>query len=89
MAGKEFRSKIGKPMKIQRALYGLKSEGKSWHRALSTTLKNMGFESSRSDPDIWPRLSTNTRREKHREWIVVYLEDLLAISKDLKAIIET
>ena len=33
-------------------------------------------------------MSTNLRGEKHQEWIVVYVDDLFAISKDPKAIMD-
>ena len=75
-------------MKIQRALYSLKSAGNSWHSALLLTLRNVDFESSRDDPDIWLKLSTNSRGEKYREWIVVYVDDLLAIYENPKAIMD-
>ena len=84
MSGKEFGSLDGTPMRINRALYGLKSAGNSWHKALYTTLSNMNFESGRADPDIWLKMSTNSRGEKYREWIVVYLHNLLAINEDPK-----
>ena len=33
-------------------------------------------------------MSTNLREEKYREWIVVYVENLLAISKEPKYIMD-
>ena len=48
----------------------------------------MNFEPSRADPDIWLRMSTNSRGESYRGWIVVYVENLLAISKYPKAIMD-
>ena len=48
----------------------------------------MHFEPSKADPDIWLRMSTNLRGEKYREWIVVYVDDLLEISEDPKAIMD-
>ena len=89
VAGKEFRIISDILMKIQRALYSLKSAGNSWHRTLSMTLRNTDFESSHADTDIWLRLSSNSRGEKYREWIVVYVDDLLAISENPKAIMDS
>ena len=60
--------------------------GNSWNKALSTTLSNMNFEPSRADPDIWVRMSTNSRGEKYREWRVLYVDDSIVISKEPKAI---
>ena len=82
LTGKQFFSLAGTPMRINRALYGLKYAGNSWHKALSTSLSSMNFEPSRADPDIWLRMSNNLRGENYWEWIVVYVENLLAISED-------
>ena len=38
VAVKEFGSLAGTPIRINRALYGLKSAGNSWNKAISTTL---------------------------------------------------
>ena len=43
VAGKDFGSLAGTPMQINQELYGLKSAGNSWHKALSTTLSNINF----------------------------------------------
>ena len=81
LAGKEFFSLDGTPIQIYRAFYG-----NSWHKAIPTTLSYINFEPSRADPDIWLRMSTNLRGEKYLERIVVYVENLLAISEEPKAI---
>ena len=65
VAGKEFGRLDGTPMWINQELYGLKSVGNYWHKALSTTLSNMNFEPIRTDPDIWLIMSTNFMEEKH------------------------
>ena len=52
------------------------------------TLRNMDCKSSRADPGIGLRLSTNSRGDKYREWIVAYVDDLLAISENPKAIMD-
>ena len=63
--------------------------GSSWHKALPITLSNVNFEPNRKGPDIWLRMSTNLMGEKYQEWIVVYVDDLLATSEDPKAIIDS
>ena len=64
VAWKEFGSLDGTPMRINRALYGLKYAGNYWNKALSITLSNINFEPSRADPDIWLRMSTDSRGVK-------------------------
>ena len=76
-------------MQINQALYGLKPAGNSWYKSLSTTSSSIKFEPSRADPDIWIRMSTNSRGEKYRAWIVVYIDNLLAIIEDPKYIMDS
>ena len=49
----------------------------------------MNFEPSRADPDIWLRMSTNSRGEKYQKRIVVYIDYLLVISKEPKSIMDS
>ena len=48
----------------------------------------MNLEPSRKDPDIWLWMSTNSRGDKYRAWILVYVDNLLAISMDMKSIMD-
>ena len=88
VGGKEFGSLAGAPIRINQSFYGIKSTGNSCHKALSTTLASMNFEPRRAEPDIWLRMSTNLREEKYWGCIVIYIEDLLVISEDLKTIMD-
>ena len=45
-------------MIVVRALYGLKTSGASWRAMFSQTLKDMGFESTKADPDVYIRPAT-------------------------------
>ncbi len=55
-AGPEFKpDKIGKPLLIERALFGLKTSGVAWHVQLTETLRSMDFTPSLADPDVWLR----------------------------------
>ena len=52
-AGPEFGpDKIGKPVIIERALYGLKTSGAAWNAQLTETLRSMDFTPSLADPDV-------------------------------------
>ena len=49
-AGKEFGSNEGRPMKIVRALYGLKSSGKMFRDTLARTIRyDLGFQNCLAD----------------------------------------
>jgi len=52
-AGKEFGSDEGCIMIIVRALYGLKTSGAAWRAAFAQKLVEMGYKSSKADPDVW------------------------------------
>ena len=62
IAGPEFGpfGLEGHTLVLFKALYGLKSSGQEWHKALSTTLKAEGFKPSLADPDVWMRKIYNT-----------------------------
>jgi Reverse transcriptase (RNA-dependent DNA polymerase) len=79
-AGPEFGEKAGHLMVVSKALYGLRSSGKSWHDLLFDTLKGLGFTPSKADPDIW--LKDNGRCY---EYVCCYVDDLIAIMEGPKA----
>jgi hypothetical protein len=55
IAGPEFGSNEGRPAIIVRALYGLKSSGARWRDHFASILSQIGFTSSKADPDVWMR----------------------------------
>jgi len=72
----------GKVLILTRALYGLKSSGAAWRAKLAETLVSMGFTSTRADPDVWIREQKyQNRPETYYEIILVYVDDVLAISE--------
>jgi hypothetical protein len=81
IAGKEFGSNQGKRVLIVRALYGLKSSGAQWRSHMSKTLRDLGFESSKADPDVWFRAAKKADGQKYYEYALVYTDDLLLLSE--------
>ena len=75
-------------MKVVHALYGLKTSGASWRATLVATLTEMGFSSSRADADVWMRPATKPNGFEYYEYLLVYVDDILAISHDPKPLIE-
>ena len=52
-AGLEFGYKnVGKKVLIVRALYGLRSSGAQWRDHMASTLRDMDFISTKTDPDV-------------------------------------
>ena len=86
-AGMEFGPKdMGKTVIIVRALYGLKSSGAAWRSHFAQSLRDLGFESSYADPDVWMRHSVKKDGTNYYEYILVYVDDQLTISENPKAI---
>ncbi len=77
-----FGDRKGHTLIIVKALYGLKSSGKCWHERFATVLREMGFQPSRMEPDIWMR-----DKGDHYEYIATYVDDCTIVSRDPKAII--
>jgi hypothetical protein len=71
-----------------RALYGLKSLGASWRAHIAHTLYAMNFDPSRGDPYVWMRMAFNPiTKVSYWEYLIVYVDDLLAIGLDPRATI--
>jgi len=87
--GKEFGEFAGYTAVIIRALYGLKTAGASWRSLLAETLRTeLDFTASRADQDVWRRAATKSDGTKYYEYVLVYTDDILAISENPRAILE-
>jgi hypothetical protein len=73
---------------VVRALYGLKSAGASWHASLAQALHDIGFVSTIADPDVWIRQAACEDGYDYYEMLLVYVDDVLAISHELKVLID-
>ena len=83
--GKEDQGKV---CVMVRALYGLKSSGASWHATLAELLRNLGFEDTKADPDVWRRPSVKENGDAYYELVLIYVDDILIISKKSRKIME-
>jgi hypothetical protein len=63
-------------------MYGLKSSGAAWQAQLSLPLKDMDFMPSLEDPDIWSHASSKPNRFCYYEYILVYVDDILVLSRN-------
>jgi hypothetical protein len=61
-------------------LYGLKSAGAAFRSSLAQILQNIGYESSKADPDVWLRKAVKDDGHKYYEMLFVYVDDILALS---------
>ena len=84
VAGPEFGPELeGRILIIVKSLYGLKSSAARWHEELAQTLREMGFEPSKADFDLWIKDC-----ETHYEYICVYVDDIIAASLNADALLE-
>ena len=86
-AGPEFEENQNKIFIITKVLYGLKSSGAAFRAFLAERLDEMGFKSSIADPDVWLRKSGKPDGERYYKYVLVYVDDLLAISMDARSVI--
>jgi hypothetical protein len=84
-----FGADKGRPAKIVRALYGLKASGACFRAHLANTLRIMGFVSSKADPDVWMRASVKPDGTKYYEYVLCYVDDVLASSMNPGHIMDT
>ena len=89
IAGPEFGEDKGKLAIIVCALYGLKSSGAAWRSHFAATLRDIGFIPSYADPDMWYREAVTREGFEYYEYILVYVDDILCISKDPSTIIRS
>jgi hypothetical protein len=89
IAGPEFGDEEGKPFVVVRALYGLKSASAAFRAFMATKLDEIGFKSSTADPDVWLRPATKSCGFKYYEYVMVYVDDILALSEDPTRILKS
>jgi len=87
-AGPEFGSNQGRPAVIVSALYGLKSSGARWRDQFASILKELGFVNSRADPNVWMQKATKPDGLKYWEYVLCYVDDILAISHQPQLIMD-
>ncbi|KAI2501495.1 Reverse transcriptase (RNA-dependent DNA polymerase) [Fragilaria crotonensis] len=77
IAGKEFGPKNeGRPVIIVRALYGLRSSGKSFRDFLANNLREMGYASTKADPDLWMKPDCKTDGTEYYHYVICYVDDV-------------
>ena len=88
-AGPEFGSENGSIMIVRKALYGLKGSGAAFRAHLAEKLHDIGFIPTRADPDVWQHPAVKPDGFKYYEYILCYVDDLLAISHDAQSVLKS
>ena len=86
--GPEFGIYQGRTAIVERALYGLKSSGAAWRSHCADVIRDMGFQMCKADNDVWLRRSKKPDGEPYYELLLVYTDDLLAISMEPMKILD-
>lgn len=81
ICGPEWGALQGRRAKVVRALYGLKSSGAAWRNHLANVLHyELGFTMCRADNDVWMRPATKPDGTPYYEYVLIYVDDCLAVS---------
>jgi len=80
ITGKEFGSDEGSIMIIVRALYGLKTSGAAWRNTFAQKLLEMGYTSTKANPDVWIRPAIRPDGHRYYEMLLIYVDDILSVS---------
>lgn len=73
----------GNACRLNKALYGLKQAGRQWNLRLSQKLSELGLNSTTGDPCLYV-----AHRNQQILLLLVYVDDILIVSGDLKWITE-
>lgn len=79
-AGPEFGDREGHLLIIHKALYGLRSSGREFVDLLASCLKELGFNPSKAEPEIFMREKDGTY-----EYVATYVDDLCLVMKEPEA----
>lgn len=83
VCGPEFGIEhVGKRALIRRALYGGKTAGRDFRNHLRECMMHLGFSSCLADPDVWMRPALKSDGTEVYEYILLYVDDVLAISEN-------
>ena len=76
----ECREDQGKVCVVVQLLYRLKSASTTFHSSLAQSLQDLGYQSTKVDPDIWICKAVPDNDHKYYEMLFVYIDDILALS---------
>ena len=87
-AGPEFGSEVGAIMLIRKVLHGLRSSGAAFRAHLAETLYDIGFVTTRADPDVWRRPAVKEDGSEYYEYVLCYVDDILGISHKARDVLK-
>ena len=88
VCGPEFGlENAGKRALIKRAIYGGRVAGRDFWLHLRKCMEELGFESSKADPDVWFRPAKKRDGTEYMEYVLLYVDDVLVVSENAESII--
>ncbi len=84
----KFGDMAGKILIVEKALYSLKSSGAAFRAFLAEAIDQMGSKSSMACPDVWMRPAIKPDGEPYYEYIICYVDDVLAVSAQGKELLK-
>ena len=88
VCGPEFGiENAGKRALIKRAIYGGRVAGRDFWLHLRGCMVELGFESSKGDPDVWYRPATKKDGTEYMEYVLLYVDDVLVVSENARSVI--
>ena len=75
--GTDFGSEKGKLMLVVPSIYSLKSSSAASGEMLAQTLRDIGYVSSKADPDVWLQAETKPDDTEYYAYVHVYVDDVL------------
>ena len=79
---------IGRTALIHRALYGGKAAGRDFRNHLCSCMEFLNFKSCLADPDIWMRAAIKSDGNTYYEYILLYVDNALAVSENAESILQ-
>jgi hypothetical protein len=86
--GLECGEDRGKVCVVVHSQYGLKSAGAAFRSSLAQILRDLGYEFSRADPDVWMRKVVRDDGHQYYEMLFVCVNNILALSHRVRDAIE-
>ena len=80
--GPEFGPDAGKKAIIVRALYGLGSAGASYTSHIGRCMRHLGYTPCKADNDLWMKKDQHPDGGEYYRYILMYVDDILAIGID-------
>ena len=74
----------GKTAAVVRALYGLRSSGPEFRNHLASCMEALNYLPCTADPDAWMRKARKSYGTEYYEYMLLYVDDCLAISETPK-----